>query len=119
MIAPGAYRNKMNTTVRNKNREFEKLKRDLVKFASWYFQNEIPAKNYSYIFFSCKVMWQYDRYKFFYTYRIKSQVVSRLRLQEMICSQLDPKNLILMLVCCCCYATGEYSVVNAFVIFPE
>ena len=33
-IAPGNYRNKMNTTVRNKKREFEKLKRDLNKITS-------------------------------------------------------------------------------------
>lgn len=32
MIAPGAYRNKMNARVRNKSRELEKMKRDLVSF---------------------------------------------------------------------------------------
>ena len=36
MIAPGAFRNKMNTQVRNKTRELEKMKRDLVKFATVY-----------------------------------------------------------------------------------
>jgi hypothetical protein len=36
VIAPGAYRNKMNARVRNKSRELEKMKRDLVKFVAVY-----------------------------------------------------------------------------------
>ena len=36
MIAPGTYRNKMNTTVRDKARELEKMKRDLVAFLTFY-----------------------------------------------------------------------------------
>ncbi|CAB4000122.1 vesicle transport through interaction with t-SNAREs homolog 1B-like [Paramuricea clavata] len=34
VIAPGAYRNKMNARVRNKSRELEKMKRDLNKITS-------------------------------------------------------------------------------------
>jgi hypothetical protein len=36
VIAPGTYRNKMNTTVRDKARELEKMKRDLVAFLTFY-----------------------------------------------------------------------------------
>jgi hypothetical protein len=43
VIAPGAYRNKMNARVRNKSRELEKMKRDLVKFVAVYICLECGA----------------------------------------------------------------------------
>ncbi len=50
MIAPGAFRNKMNTQVRNKTRELEKMKRDLVKFATFYIMSYSHVTNKHLIF---------------------------------------------------------------------
>lgn len=44
-IAPGEFRNKMNSKVRNYSRELEKLKRDLVQYIVCFFNSDKNSFN--------------------------------------------------------------------------